>query len=58
MLSVKYIPMQYYDAIIIRFTGEDGGVHNIFVVIKSHEQFAIPTNLRRNLRPYSAWGNP
>lgn len=31
MLSVKYIPMQYYDAIIIRFTGEDGGVHNIFV---------------------------
>lgn len=31
MLSVKYIPMQYYDAIIIRFTGEDGYVHNIFV---------------------------
>ena len=31
MLSVKYIPMQYYDAIIIRFTGEDGSVHNIFV---------------------------
>ena len=31
MLSVKYIPMKYYDAIIIRFTGEDGGVHNIFV---------------------------
>ena len=23
--------MQYYDAIIIRFTGEKGGVHNIFV---------------------------
>lgn len=23
--------MQYYDAIIIRFTDEDGGVHNIFV---------------------------
>ena len=31
MLSVKYIPMQYYDAIIIRFTGDDGSVHNIFV---------------------------
>lgn len=31
MLSVKYIPMQYYDAIIIRFTGDDGLVHNIFV---------------------------
>lgn len=31
MLSVEYIPMQYYDAIIIRFTGEDGSVHNIFV---------------------------
>ena len=23
--------MQYYDAIIIRFTGDDGSVHNIFV---------------------------
>ena len=31
MLSVKYIPMKYYDAIIIRFTGEDGSVHNLFV---------------------------
>ena len=31
MLSVKYIPMQYYDAIIIRFTGDDGLEHNIFV---------------------------
>ena len=31
MLSVKYIPMQYYDAIIIRFMGDDGSVHNIFV---------------------------
>ena len=31
MLSVKYTPMQYYDAIIIRFMGDDGSVHNIFV---------------------------
>lgn len=23
--------MQYYDAIIIRFMGDDGSVHNIFV---------------------------
>lgn len=31
MLSVEYIPMQYYDAIFIRFTDEDGRTHNIIV---------------------------
>ena len=31
MLSVEYIPMQYYDAIFIQFTGEDGSMHNIIV---------------------------
>lgn len=31
MLTIKYIPMQYYDAILIRFTGDDGSVHNIIV---------------------------
>ena len=31
MLSVEYIPMHYYDAIFIRFTGEDGSMHNIIV---------------------------
>lgn len=31
MLSVEYIPMQYYDAIIIRFTDDEGIAHNIIV---------------------------
>ena len=31
MLSVQYIPMQYFDAIFIQFTGEDGSMHNIVV---------------------------
>lgn len=31
MLSVEYIPMQYYDAILIQFTGEDGMLHTIIV---------------------------
>lgn len=31
MLSVEYIPMNYYDAIFIRFTDEDGRIHNIVV---------------------------
>lgn len=31
MLSVEYIPMQYYDAIFIQFTGEDGSMHNVIV---------------------------
>lgn len=38
--------MQYYDAIIIHFTGEDGSVHNIFVDggdINLREFSAIPT---------------
>lgn len=40
--------MQYYDAIIIRFMGDDGSVHNIIylwmVVILIHESSAIPTD--------------
>ena len=51
MLSVEYIPMQYYDAIIIRFTGEDGSVHNIFVDggdIHSRE-FCYTDNLKKKL---------
>lgn len=31
MLSVEYIPMQYYDAIVIHFTDDDGYGHNIIV---------------------------
>lgn len=31
MLTVEYMPMQYYDAIIISFTAEDGTMHHIFV---------------------------
>lgn len=31
MLAIQYIPMQFFDAILIRFTGEDGCVHNIIV---------------------------
>ena len=43
--------MQYYDAIIIRFTGEDGSVHNIFVDggdIHSRE-FCYTDNLKKKL---------
>lgn len=59
MLSVEYIPMQYYDAIIIRFTGEDGSVHNIFVDggdIHSRK-FCYTDSLKKNLNIYSARGN-
>ena len=59
MLSVKYIPMQYYDAIIIRFTGEDGSAHNIFVDggdIKSRK-FCYIDKLKKNLKFYFAGGN-
>ena len=31
MLTVEYLPMQFYDAIFIRYTGEDGSMHNIIV---------------------------
>lgn len=31
MLTVEYLPMQYYDAILIHFTDDDGHVHNILV---------------------------
>lgn len=31
MLSVEYIPMHYYDAIIIHYTDDDGSGHNIIV---------------------------
>lgn len=31
MLSVEYIPMNYYDAIFIQFSSEDGSMHNIIV---------------------------
>lgn len=31
MLSIEYLPMQYYDAIIIHFTDNDGQAHNILV---------------------------
>ena len=31
MLTVQYLPMQYYDAIIIRFKDDDGEAHNIIV---------------------------
>lgn len=31
MLFVKYIPMQYYDAILIQIASEDGSKHNIIV---------------------------
>lgn len=31
MLTVEYIPMHYYDAIIIHYTDDDGGGHNIIV---------------------------
>lgn len=31
MIHIEYIPMQYYDAIIIRFTDEEGGIHNIII---------------------------
>lgn len=31
MLSVEYIPMQYYDAIVIHFVDDDGSGHNIIV---------------------------
>lgn len=31
MLTIEYIPMHYYDAIIIHFTDDDGNPHNIIV---------------------------
>ena len=31
MLSVEYLPMQYYDAIIVRFNDDEGNAHNIIV---------------------------
>lgn len=31
MLSIEYVPMCYYDAIIIRFDGNDGICHNIII---------------------------
>lgn len=31
MLTVEYIPMSYYDAIVIRYTDEEGCAHNIIV---------------------------
>lgn len=51
--------MLYYDAIIIRFTGDDGSVHNIFVDggnINSRK-FCYTDRLKKNLNFYSAWGN-
>lgn len=51
MMSVKYIPMKYYDAIIIHFTSEDGSVHNIFVdggYIKSRK-FCYIDRLKKEL---------
>ena len=31
MLSVEYLPMQYYDAIIVSFNDDEGNAHNIIV---------------------------
>lgn len=51
MLSVKYIPMQYYDAIIICFTGEDGSTHNIIVDggDKNSRKFCYIDKLKKEL---------
>ena len=31
MLTIEYIPMQYYDAIVIHFTDDEEHAHNILV---------------------------
>lgn len=31
MIQIEYLPMNYYDAIVIRYDGNDGIFHNILI---------------------------